>query len=397
MIRFACPQCQKGFAVEDKFAGRTTKCPNCGTAILIPGTPAPPPSGSANTLPPGVNDDCGLPSPLSQPSPVDRGDHALNVASRKTSPGPSRMYVRKSPSRAGPLIAFLSIVGVLLVGVSLGVMLWANGTFSGLQGERPHKNTAYHNPPPSGRSALNVLKKVQARIEVGINYADYSTVVGEGWGEVKVFAESPEGKTVPDFSDMLVSAMAKYKLALDVWRSVIDAHEFIPARAFREVMRQECWQAAGRRLKVAESLISGDDVTAGLSRAAILRKSDKTYEITMRSLDSTVAGWPSEKFRLTSIDDDIQDEEYKEKQEKEEQKHEKERQEYEKEKDTAKKFLDDIQDEEYEKKKQEHEKKKQEYKKEKQEYEKEKQAAKNFQAIVARKLQAIIDQDSREP
>ena len=36
MICFACPQCHKGFQVEDKLAGRTTKCPKCNAPITIP-------------------------------------------------------------------------------------------------------------------------------------------------------------------------------------------------------------------------------------------------------------------------------------------------------------------------------------------------------------------------
>jgi len=36
MIRFECPQCHKGFQVEDKFGGRKTKCPKCGAGISIP-------------------------------------------------------------------------------------------------------------------------------------------------------------------------------------------------------------------------------------------------------------------------------------------------------------------------------------------------------------------------
>jgi len=35
MIRFACPQCHKGFQVEDKLAGRKTKCPNCHAQISV--------------------------------------------------------------------------------------------------------------------------------------------------------------------------------------------------------------------------------------------------------------------------------------------------------------------------------------------------------------------------
>ena len=39
-IRFACPQCYKGFQVESRFAGRKTTCPKCGAAISVP-TPEP--------------------------------------------------------------------------------------------------------------------------------------------------------------------------------------------------------------------------------------------------------------------------------------------------------------------------------------------------------------------
>ena len=35
MINFACPQCHQGFKVEDKAAGKKTKCPKCG-AVLVP-------------------------------------------------------------------------------------------------------------------------------------------------------------------------------------------------------------------------------------------------------------------------------------------------------------------------------------------------------------------------
>jgi predicted Zn finger-like uncharacterized protein len=36
MIRFACPQCHTEFQVEDKAAGKRTKCPKCGAAIIVP-------------------------------------------------------------------------------------------------------------------------------------------------------------------------------------------------------------------------------------------------------------------------------------------------------------------------------------------------------------------------
>lgn len=36
MIHFACSQCQKAFQVDDRAAGKKTKCPECGAAISVP-------------------------------------------------------------------------------------------------------------------------------------------------------------------------------------------------------------------------------------------------------------------------------------------------------------------------------------------------------------------------
>jgi predicted Zn finger-like uncharacterized protein len=35
-ITFSCPACQTTYKVDDKHAGRTTKCQRCNTAIIIP-------------------------------------------------------------------------------------------------------------------------------------------------------------------------------------------------------------------------------------------------------------------------------------------------------------------------------------------------------------------------
>ena len=36
MVAFSCPGCSKTFQVNDQFAGRKTKCPNCGAVLLVP-------------------------------------------------------------------------------------------------------------------------------------------------------------------------------------------------------------------------------------------------------------------------------------------------------------------------------------------------------------------------
>ena len=132
---------------------------------------------------------------------------------------------------------------------------------------------------------MNSVKKVGARTEVGINYRDYSTAVGEAWAEVKVFTESPEGKAVPAFSALLVSAIEKHKLALDVWQGQFTAGstDFPFDEGLSGLVIKECWRAANRRIDASESLISNVDFESAFLRVAELRKADEIYEKTVRS------------------------------------------------------------------------------------------------------------------
>jgi len=143
------------------------------------------------------------------------------------------------------------------------------------------RSSAYRNLPQSARDALNAVKKLEARTEIGINYRDYSTIVGEVWGDVKLFIDSPEGKSVTEFSDLLASAVSKYKLALDLWQGKLD-DTFDDELG--DIVLQECWRAAGQRVDAAEALASGDSIKSALSRAAILRNADLTYEISMKTV-----------------------------------------------------------------------------------------------------------------
>lgn len=245
MIRFTCPECGKGFQVKDGLAGRKTKCPNCKGPISIPG-----PSHSASE----AAAEAATEIPVAKPPP-------RTVASK------DKAFELNVPL---PVVA---VAGVLAVVIS--VFVWSIAT-------RDVRVSAYRNVPQSAHEALTVVKKVEARTEVGINYRDYSTLVGEAWADVKVFADSSDGKAVPEFTALLLSTMSKQKLALDTWQQKIeDSYSFDVAY---DMVLQGCWRAAGRRLKVAESLLSGDDVPLAISRAATLQKSDDTYEETIRSL-----------------------------------------------------------------------------------------------------------------
>ena len=144
---------------------------------------------------------------------------------------------------------------------------------------------AYRDVPQSARNALNAVKKLEARTEVGMSYKDYSTAVGEAWGDVKVFAESPEGKKLSDFSFVLVSAMGKYKLALDIWQDKVQEYlRYYPTNILSGALLQQCWKTAHRRINMVESLAAGEDIAAALSKARRLQEIDTNYETKVRSV-----------------------------------------------------------------------------------------------------------------
>ncbi len=113
----------------------------------------------------------------------------------------------------------------------------------------------YANAPQSARNALNAVKKVEARTEVGIRYENYSTVVGEAWADVKIFIESPEGKNLQEFDTLLAKAIANYKLAADIWQNKIQWPTLYADRTDVEALQQECWIQAEGWITLAESLL----------------------------------------------------------------------------------------------------------------------------------------------
>ena len=157
--------------------------------------------------------------------------------------------------------------------------------------------SVYRNAPPSARNALNAVKKVEARAEFGVNFEKYSTLVGEAWADVKIFVESPDGKKLPEFSFLLVSAMGKYKLALDIWHEKIQEHLEFGMQEPSSTLLQQCWGVAHRRIDMAESLISGENIAAELSRALRLQNINANYEATVRSVLADL------KTLATEIDD----------------------------------------------------------------------------------------------
>jgi hypothetical protein len=151
MIRFACPQCHKGFQTDDKAAGKKTKCPKCGGAITVP---APEQPATADPIPQltaatpaataGADDGYALASEPATRKPDDFWD-SLDPPSEHLVPMPARIVpVRTQISRPaqrsranGPSMALVAVGGLFLIGITVGATLWATGSFSRAPASKP--------------------------------------------------------------------------------------------------------------------------------------------------------------------------------------------------------------------------------------------------------------------
>lgn len=71
--------------------------------------------------------------------------------------------------------------------------------------------------PPVAIEAVNALKKLQARTQVGITYKDYAPALGEAKFALNLFVESSQSKDFPELVQILNSAFETFKMAGEVW------------------------------------------------------------------------------------------------------------------------------------------------------------------------------------
>jgi hypothetical protein len=164
-----------------------------------------------------------------------------------------------------------------------------------LLGRCNSKLATYRNAPQSARNALNAVKKVEARIEVGVNYNEYSTAVGEAWGDVKIFAESPDGKSLPEFNLLLTKAIADYKSVLPIWRSMVEYDTLYGRRDDVKSLQQRCWARAGEWTELAESLLDVEKAQDGLKRFVALPKKVEDFDATWKKLHDDILTEPYRK------------------------------------------------------------------------------------------------------
>lgn len=117
----------------------------------------------------------------------------------------------------------------------------------------------WRNVPKAARDALNAVKKVEARTEVGVNRVQYAEVVGQAWADVKLFAESPEGKEYAELTWILLDVMGTYKEALDDFVAENPLEAGRPGAAMVDELQKSLvsykWTLSASKLKLADMLL----------------------------------------------------------------------------------------------------------------------------------------------
>ena len=75
------------------------------------------------------------------------------------------------------------------------------------------------------QQALKALKKLNARVSVGVSYKDYPQALSETKYEVELFTESPAAKDLPEAAALMKSALKDYEEAYRLWRIKFDGKE----------------------------------------------------------------------------------------------------------------------------------------------------------------------------
>lgn len=76
--------------------------------------------------------------------------------------------------------------------------------------------------PELALSALKALKKFGARVNTGISYSDYLSVLGETKYEVDAFSESKSANDFPELRSSMELALTNYTYAGTIWKKSRD-------------------------------------------------------------------------------------------------------------------------------------------------------------------------------
>jgi DNA-directed RNA polymerase subunit RPC12/RpoP len=133
MIHFNCSLCHQAFKVEDKSAGKKTKCPKCGTALLVPSPSPPSVSGPAAADTFGVLDE--LPVAAATPKEDDLFDSFDQQPAFGRQISTTRPRNKRKSQR--PIFVYAAFAGMLLVTVTVVVTLLVSRNVANDKGPTP--------------------------------------------------------------------------------------------------------------------------------------------------------------------------------------------------------------------------------------------------------------------
>lgn len=105
----------------------------------------------------------------------------------------------------------------------------------------------------AARKALNDVKKVQTRTEVGISLVKYRDAVSDMWVEVKPYLQSPQGSIENEFNRQLRAACEHYRDAIESWQKAIDCN--LAEVAPDMVVPSPKWTLASMAIEKAEKAL----------------------------------------------------------------------------------------------------------------------------------------------
>jgi hypothetical protein len=222
------------------------------------------------------------------------------------------------PARNRKLLLILAaIVGVVAVAAVGGFLAGHIGRSNHLQSKSvagdqapvvPENNRSTASPaiPESARKALARLKRLQAKVEAGLIFSEYSKDFADTWADVKPYLDSQDSTIKPALSATIAQACTFYKDASDAWNRIIapdddeqshklkldalavQAQRQTPARERAELeadialrqyqllrkqknewIRQISWDMASAAIGKAEGLMAGDPARAATEQNEI--------------------------------------------------------------------------------------------------------------------------------
>ncbi|MGD0091441.1 MAG: ankyrin repeat domain-containing protein [Planctomycetota bacterium] len=148
--------------------------------------------------------------------------------------------------------------------------------------------------PESAKTALTALKKLQAKIEAGINFDRYSETVGETLYEVKEFTTSADAKGFEALSSAIADAMADFQRASDMWNQKIQRGDSLQGEVDDARMKQS-WRKASSHIMDAAALIAGggheffaEYASKKKELASAIKEGDEKQEKTIAGMQALV-------------------------------------------------------------------------------------------------------------